>query len=145
MAKDPAEVTEYLDSLPEAQQPDMRALHEQIKKAIPKEPIYLQKGGGGAWMICYRRYTEVYDSGREVTAATVALSRRSSYISLYVLGFDREQQKWYPELAADRLGKVKVGRGCINITRLANLDVDVALETVQKAVAMRNAEAKAKG
>lgn len=145
MAKDPQEVSDYLDSLDPAAQADMRALHAAIKKAIPKEKVYLSKGGGGVDQICYGTYTETYPSGHTVTAAPVSLSKRTSTISLYVLGKDRDQGKSYSELAADRLGKVKVGMCCISMTKLANLELDVAMETVKKAVAMRNAETKASG
>lgn len=135
MAKDPADVAEYLDSLDAEHQPDMRALHAAIKKVLPKEKLDFEMGSSGTGIIGYGPYVEVYASGREANNAIAGLSRRKQYIALYVRG---------AEDAKARLGKVKVGKVCITFKKLDDLNLDVALELVKESARLR-AEEVAKG
>ena len=66
----------------------------------------------------------VYASGAEVDWPAVAFSPRKSSLVLYINHDD--------DLLA-RLGKHKLGAGCLYVTRLADVDAEVLRELISKA------------
>lgn len=80
----------------------------------------------GPSIVGFGSYHYVYESGREGDAPRVGFSPRKASLSLYGLTSA-------PESAAllDRLGKHKVGKSCLYVNKLADVDEDVLRELVR--------------
>jgi hypothetical protein len=77
-----------------------------------------------------QQHHRVYDSGRELDWFDVGLSPRKQSLTLYITeGFDG-----YAELLG-RLGKHSIGKSCLYIKRLSDVDQDVLEEIVTRSVA----------
>lgn len=80
----------------------------------------------GDSIVGYGRYHYKYDSGREGDFMLTGFSPRKSALSLYVMsGFDKRADK------LRRLGKHKVGRSCLYVNKLSDIDMDVLKEIIQ--------------
>ncbi|MEM1188010.1 MAG: DUF1801 domain-containing protein [Pseudomonadota bacterium] len=81
----------------------------------------------GDSMIGYGRYAYTYASGHSGEMFLTGFSPRKSALSLYVL-------PGYEDLGAQlrRLGKHKLGKSCLYIKRLDDVDIDVLEEIVRQ-------------
>ena len=83
----------------------------------------------GPTIVGYGRRNLTYASGKEQEWFDVGFSPRKANTTLYIMdGFDA-----YNELLG-RLGKHKIGKSCLYVTRLANVDMDVLRDLVQASV-----------
>jgi hypothetical protein len=94
----------------------------------------------GPTMIGFGRYHYRYDSGHEGDAFLTGFSPRKSAISLYVLGgylpgFDRARE----EALLARLGKHSVGKSCLYVKRLSDIDMAVLEELAALSIAWTRA------
>lgn len=81
----------------------------------------------GASIVGFDQYHYVYDSGHEGDACVIGFSSRKSEISLYLTaGFDHQAK------SLAKLGKHKLGKACLYVKRLSDIDLSV-LETMLKA------------
>ena len=115
---------QYFASIAEPRRSDVRALHDAIRKAVPK--LKPEMIGG---FLGYGKYRYKYESGREGDTGVVMLASQKNYISLY-LGCAGDEA--LAEKNKERLGKVSVGKYCIRFKKLADLDLKVAMELVKQ-------------
>lgn len=81
----------------------------------------------GPSIIGFGSYHYRYDSGREGDMCRTGFSPRKANTVLYVVdGFPR-----YAEILA-RLGKHKIGKSCLYVKRLADLDMDAVEELISQ-------------
>jgi hypothetical protein len=80
----------------------------------------------GPTIVGFGRYHYKYDSGREGDAAAVGFSPRKASLSLYGLRAAPEA----PELLA-RLGKHKMGAGCVYVNKLEDIDETALAELIR--------------
>ncbi len=80
----------------------------------------------GPTIVGFGSYHYKYATGREGDAAAVGFSPRKASLSLYGLSSAPEA----PGLLA-KLGKHKVGAGCVYVNKLADVDLDVLAELVR--------------
>lgn len=73
----------------------------------------------GPTMIGFGTYHYRYDSGREGDAMRIGFSPRKPETVIYVLGYPGQ------EAQLTRLGKHKVGKSCLYIKRLSDVDMGV--------------------
>ncbi|MFC0530718.1 DUF1801 domain-containing protein [Phytohabitans kaempferiae] len=125
---------EYIAALPEPRRGEVRVLHDLIRREAPELEPHLQSG-----MLGYGSYHYRYDSGREGDWFVVGLASRRAYVSLYVSA--SEGDRYLAETFRDRLPKADVGRGCVRIKRLTDVDLATVAELVRAASAARPAEA----
>ena len=80
----------------------------------------------GPTIIGYGSYDYVYDSGHSGTSLAAGFSPRKGNLSLYIM-------PGYADFGdiLDRLGKHKMGKACLYINKLADVDVDVLAELIQ--------------
>ena len=80
----------------------------------------------GPTIIGYGRYHYVYDSGREGDALATGFSPRKANQVIYVM-------PGYTDFGSilDRIGKYKMGKSCLYITKLADVDLDVVAELIR--------------
>lgn len=129
----------FLASQPGVRREEMRTLHDLIRQHAPQ----LQPKMWGPSIIGYGQYRYRYQTGREGEHFIVGLSPRKSFLSLYITTVDADG--YLAERNQARLGKVKVGRSCINLRKLADLNLDVAAELIRRAATTRNLHAAEPG
>lgn len=86
----------------------------------------------GPSIIGYGRYHYKYESGREGEFMLTGFSPRKQNLTVYIMPgyrYDTMQEK------LDRLGKHKLGKSCLYINKLADVDLDVLEEIVLDGVA----------
>lgn len=121
-----ASVEDFLNGLPKPQQrEDCLALDAMMRKVTGYEPV-LWSG-----IIGYGRFDYQYPTGRSGRWFGLGFAPRSNAISVYLcLGDGQEQFSTY--LA--RLGKHKMGSGCLYVNRLSDIDLIVLEELLHEAL-----------
>ena len=84
----------------------------------------------GANIIGFGRYHYKYASGHEGDAAPIGFSPRKAQISIYLSQPEDEIR----EEKLSRLGKHKMGKGCLYIKKVSDIDPAVLKELVQDSV-----------
>jgi hypothetical protein len=74
----------------------------------------------GPKIIGYGQYHYVYESGRQGDFLATGFSPRKSNLSIYIMPGYAD----FGEILAD-LGKHKIGKSCLTINKLADVDIDV--------------------
>jgi len=89
----------------------------------------------GPSIVGFGRYAYRYDSGHSGEMCVVGFSSRKAEISVYLAPYLANQGG--PDFAAllAKLGKHKMGKGCLYIKRMADVDADVLEELVRASVA----------
>lgn len=83
----------------------------------------------GATMVGYGRYHYKYASGREGDAMITGFSPRTGSLSVYIMpGYQDMTEK------LSRLGKHKMGKSCLYINKLSDIDMEVLREIVEEGV-----------
>jgi uncharacterized protein DUF1801 len=94
----------------------------------------------GTSIVGFGRYRYRYDSGHEGSAALVGFSPRKANLVVYLVGGVQDR---YPKLLK-QLGPHKVGKGCVYLKRLDDVDQDVLRALVERTVRVhRGAERRA--
>ena len=89
----------------------------------------------GPSIVGYDEYHYVYDTGREGDFMKVGFSPRKANMVLYLLpGYDEAGEM------LDRLGKHKIGKSCLYINKLADVDLAVLEELIVAALAHFDSE-----
>ena len=131
---------EYLASLPADVGADMTALHERIKAALPGHGCCLWAGvfwgGSEQTIIGYGDMSYVRSDKKRVEWFLVGLARQKNYYSVYVNAADG--RRYLAEAYAARLGKAKVGKSSITFRTLADVDLEVLTELVERAGELRS-------
>lgn len=115
-----------------AVEPDKKKVDAQALLAFFNRVTGLKPKMWGPSIIGYGRYHYKYESGREGEFMLTGFSPRKQNLTLYVMPgyrFGEMQEK----LA--RLGKHKLGKSCLYINKLADVDMDVLEEIVTEGVA----------
>jgi hypothetical protein len=114
-------VPKYLAGITDdARRADCEALAALMKSVTRQEP-----GRWGASIVGYGKYSYVYDSGRSGEFCATGFSCRKSDISVYLVASGPNQD----ELLA-RLGKHKMGKSCLTIKRLSDVDSKVLKQLI---------------
>lgn len=74
----------------------------------------------GAAIVGFGSYHYKYDSGREGDAAATGFSNRKNDISMYLSASGAQQESLLAQL-----GKHKMGKACLSIRKLADIDVAI--------------------
>ena len=88
----------------------------------------------GPSIIGYGRYHYKYESGREGEFLITGFSPRKSALTVYIMPGYRDMSE---KLA--RLGKHKIGKSCLYINKLSDIDLGVLEEIVRDGVAYMEA------
>ena len=122
---DPASL---LAALPAPAGEVIRALSARVTAAAPALPVAVQGS-----MLVHGPFRYRYASGREGDSALVSFAARAAGVSVYVNSV-RADGAYVPEAHAAALGKVKVGRSCVTVRRLADLHLDAFDAMIREAV-----------
>lgn len=120
------DVAAFIAAIPdETQRQDAATLATLMERATGSPPALW-----GGKMVGFGSYHYHYASGREGDWFVVGFAPRSRNLTLYIMdGFDG-----YTELLG-RLGKHSTGKACLYVKGLADLDLDVLTELVNRSVA----------
>ncbi|MEK0155618.1 DUF1801 domain-containing protein [Arthrobacter oryzae] len=117
-----ASVEDFLDGVENpARQRDGLRLLALMKENTGEVPVMWGPGIVGFGSYHYR-----YESGREGDTVAVGFSPRKGSLSLYGLTYAPEAAELLP-----RLGKHKVGAGCLYINKLEDVDEAVLAELIR--------------
>lgn len=118
-------VTDFLDKISDqGRREDCLAVIDLMRDVTKEEPEMW-----GASIVGFGRYRYKYQSGREGEWMITGFSPRKGDLTLYIMGGFEE----LPDLMK-RLGKHKSGKGCLYIKKLADVDLKVLRELVEKSV-----------
>lgn len=119
-------VTDFINAFVESDQKkaDSFQLIELMKEWSGIEPKMW-----GPSIIGFGTYHYKYASGHEGDAPVIAFSPRKSALSLYVYS-DTERSK---KLLTD-LGKFKMGKACIYVKNLADINMDILKEICEESI-----------
>lgn len=116
-------VREFIDSLEnETRRADALYLLDLMTEVSGEEPTMW-----GPSIIGFGQYHYKYESGREGDAPRIGFSPRKANSVLYVIPGYAD----YGDLLGE-LGKHKVGKSCLYVTRLENVDRDVLRTIVER-------------
>jgi uncharacterized protein YdhG (YjbR/CyaY superfamily) len=118
-------VKQYMESLPPERREIVEYLHEYIQKTAPTLKPHFASNKLGYGSFPYKNYKKEI-----IQWPTIALASQKNHISVYVCAV--VDGKYIAETYKDDLGKVKVGKSCINFKKLSDLNFDT-LKKVLKA------------
>jgi hypothetical protein len=95
----------------------------------------------GPSIVGFGSYHYRYESGHEGRAALVGFSPRKANLVLYLVGGVTDR---YPKLL-ERLGPHRVGKGCLYLKRLDDVDRDVLQELVERTLRVHRGADRASG
>lgn len=121
-AQSPAE---YIDRLEEPRRAEIRKLDELIRQTAPHLEPHIMSG-----MLAYGRYHYRGRSGREGDWFIIGLAAQKRYISLYVSAASADG--YLAESYKDLLPKADIGRSCVRIKRIADVDVDILTRLIRE-------------
>lgn len=84
----------------------------------------------GASIIGFGRYHYRYDSGHEGDMCRIGFSPRAANLVLYLAPYERD------EALLARPGKHKLGKGCLYVNKLADVDMGVLAQLIADAWAI---------
>lgn len=120
-----ASVEEFIGKIEdENMREDCRKVSEMMQKATGAEPKMW-----GASIVGFGTYNYKYASGREGEWMEIGFSPRKQNLTLYMMsGFTK-----YDELRA-KLGKHKIGKSCLYVKCLSDLDEKVLMKMIEFSV-----------
>ena len=121
-----ADVTVFLESIEHpVRQADAKVMLEMMGRVTG-----LPAKMWGAAIVGFGSYHYKYESGREGDSLRVGFSPRKANLAVYIMPGYTD----YTDILA-RLGKHKKGKSCLNINKLADVDMGVLEELVRAGLA----------
>ena len=105
----------------------------QVLDRVFREVTGFQPVMWGPSIIGYGQYHYVYDSGREGDFLATGFSPRKARHSIYIMPGYTD----FGDILA-RLGKHKMGKSCLYVNKLADIDLDVLAELIRAGLADLN-------
>lgn len=122
-------VQDFIASVePAAKQEDAQILDRLFRDVTGYQPVMW-----GPTIIGYGQYHYVYDSGREGDFLATGFSPRKAKHSIYIMPGYAD----FTEILA-RLGKHKIGKSCLYVNKLADIDLEVLAELIRAGLADLN-------
>ena len=117
-------VADYIATIKdEKKRSDCNALIKLISKHTTLKPTMW-----GTAIVGFGSYHYKYDSGREGDAPLVGLSSRATSITFYLSNIKEKQD------LLKKLGKHKIGGGCIHIQKLEDIDTSVLTKMADNSI-----------
>ena len=118
-------VKDFIAAVPDEQKRrDSKVLVDMMQKITKEKPKMW-----GPSIIGFGSYHYKYESGHEGDMCITGFSPRKAAISVYILmGFNKS-----PELMK-KLGKYKMGKSCLYVKKLSDIDTKVLEELIEESV-----------
>ena len=122
-----ASVRAYLDAIPDdARRRDCEAIAAIMERVTGSPPLMW-----GTGIVGFGSYHYIYDSGREGDAPLAGFASRKGDISLYL-----SCEPGQLEALLEKLGRHKMGKACLYLRRLDDVDAGVLEQIVAESVAL---------
>jgi len=129
MQRTDASVEEFLARVPgDQRREDARRLCALMREITGEPPAMW-----GPSIIGFGAYHYRYASGHEGDSALASFSPRRQNLAIYLVGEFAGRHR----AALARLGPHKTGKGCLHISRLADVDLDALRELIDRSVRIR--------
>lgn len=126
MKETEASVIEFIEKLESPKKKeDAYRLLEIFKEVSGYEPKMW-----GPSIIGFGSYHYTYESGHSGVAPLVGFSPSKARFSLYLLPVEEDKKD-----LVNKLGKVKLGKSCIYVNKLADIDLEVLKEMIRFSIA----------
>lgn len=118
-------VAKFLDSIEdERKRKDSYSISQLMEETTGYDPVMW-----GSSIVGFGKYHYKYDSGHEGDCALVSFSPRKQNITIYLMaGFDGQED------LLKRLGKHKIGKGCLYINKLEDIDQSVLKDLIKNTI-----------
>lgn len=116
-----ADVTDFLEAV---EHPTRRADGLALDQVFRKVTGFTPRMWGPS-LVGYGSYHYVYDSGREGDFLATGFAPRKANLSIHIMPGYQD----YSEILS-RLGKHKIGKSCLYVNKLADIDVNVLEELI---------------
>lgn len=129
------EIKNYIASQPEPKRTEMQALHQRIRKILPKGKLWFLDGTNADGKVItnptigYGSYTIRYADGSTRDFFRIGLLANKSGISVHILGI--ADKKFLPTNYGKSLGKATVTGYCIRFKSTNDINVDVLAEAIR--------------
>lgn len=122
----PAPVSTFLEQV----EPRRRAEDSQVLNGVFQRVTGFAPRMWGTSIVGYGRYHYRYASGREGESLATGFSPRKAALSIYIM-------PGYADFGSllDRLGKHKIGKSCLYVNKLDDIDIDVLSELIRAGLA----------
>lgn len=118
-------VESYLESIEhQGKKEDTRTLFELFKEVSGKPPVIYQGG-----IVGFGSYHYVYASGHSGDAPLIGFKTQKAKFSIYLATGDAERDRLLSEL-----GKHKMGKACLYVNKLADIDLDVLSALLKQSI-----------
>ena len=107
---------------------DARRLCAMMREITGEPPVMW-----GSSIVGFGTYHYRYASGHEGDSALASFSPRRQNLAIYLVGEFADRHR----AALARLGPHKTGKGCLYISRLADVDLDALRELIDRSVRIR--------
>lgn len=119
--KNDASVTDFLNSVADEQ----RRQDAFTVLALMREAAQAEPSMWGDSIVGFGSYHYKYASGREADWFPIGFSPRKQNLTLYIMGgFEKHAD------LLSKLGKHKLGKGCLYVNKLADLDLEALRELI---------------
>lgn len=130
-----APVNDYIASIENVErQSDARQMLTIMQEATGERPVMW-----GSSIVGFGSYHYKYASGREGDAVRVGFSGRKQALTIYGVIFYNVSEEENVRLLS-KLGPHKVGKGCLYIQSLADIDLEVLKQMIRRAYFKSNDE-----
>lgn len=120
-----ADVQGFIAAVPDKQRrADSQSIHDLMQRITGEQPYMY-----GSSIVGFGSYHYRYDSGREGDAPLAAFSPRAKELVVYL---DCDGQRSEQLLA--KLGPHKIGKSCLYIKRLSDVDEDVLSDLIAQGI-----------
>jgi hypothetical protein len=120
-----APVSDYLSAISD---PQRRADCEQLQQLM-QDITGCEAKMWGAGIVGFDQYHYRYDSGREGDMCIIGFSSRKNDISIYLVESGQTQDQLLTQL-----GKHKMGKACLSVRRLADIQLPVLRQLIADSV-----------
>lgn len=121
-----ASVAQYLAAIEDDERcADCEVIGKIMRKVTQKEPAMW-----GAGIVGFGRYQYRYESGTRGESCQTGFSSRKGDISVYLVAAGAGQDE-----LLSKLGKHKMGKACLYIRRLSDIDLKILEQLIENSVA----------
>lgn len=121
-----ASVEAYLSAIED----ETRRRDCEVLSSLMSRATRLQPRMWGASIVGFGSYHYKYDSGREGDSCVTGFSARKSDISIYLMGSFPGQEE-----LLSRLGRHKMGKACLHVRQLGDVDLQILEQLIIGSVA----------
>ena len=132
------QISQYINSQPEAKRTDMQALHQLILQVLPAGKLWFLDGKDNKGKtvsnpnIGYGFHTLKYADGTTKEFYKIGLSANKTGISVYILGIG--DKTYLAKTYGNKLGKASVGGYCIKFKTIKDINIDTLRAAIQNGV-----------